>query len=165
MKNAFKKVKLDTDKYVNIDTGETLESEHPNLTSANIKDTDNVVISSKEYFIIDSRANEYIKENFNHAERGRIYDMSDMVQGCYNILHKKDRKTPHTKDTLMSDLDYTRNMFAKFMEKLYKKSIIYYLKGYKDGKECVYIMLNPYMSRKSKVFSKDCTSVFKDISK
>ncbi len=160
----FQKQKIDTSKYVNIDTGETLASEQPDLTSIN-KATDLVIISSTEYVIIDSKAREYIQANFNQAEVGRIIQMADMVKGCYNLLFNKKTALPHTKDTLAEELEYSRNIFADFMKKLYKKSVIYYISGVKNNRECVWIMLNPTFARKSKSFKKACVNVFEDLSK
>lgn len=162
MKNTYNKKRIDTAKYVNIETGETLGSEHPNITSFNNINKDMVIISSKEYIIIDSKALQYIQQNFNNAEVARILEMSNMVKGCYNILYYE--QLPHTKETLMEELEYTRSKFSLFLKKLYSKSIIYYIKGFKNGKEVTQIMLNPYLARKSKMFSTDCISSFENIS-
>lgn len=164
MKHIYKKEKIDTSKYVNIETGESLESEIPNITSVNKINTDMVIISSDEYIIIDSKALKYIRENFSNVEAARILDMSNMVKGCYNVLYK-DKQTAHTKESLMETFEYNRNIFAKFLKKLYNKSIIYYIKGYKDNKEITHIMLNPHLARKSKTFSIDCINSFENISK
>lgn len=161
---VYNKEKLDTSKYVNIETGETLQSENPNITSVNKINKDLVIVSSDEYIIIDSKALVYIQKNFTNAEVARILDMSNMVKGCYNLLYKKD-STEHTKESLKEELEYTRNNFALFMKKLYVKSIIYYFKGFKNGKELTHIMLNPHLARKSKTFFVDCISSFEDIRK
>lgn len=163
MRKVNTKRKIDTSKYVNIDTGELLSSE-TNITSFN-EDTDLVVINSTEYIIIDSKARAYIEKEFNNTEVGRILNMCDMVRSCYNLLFDKNTNSYHTNETLMTELDYTRNKFADFMKKLYKKSIIYYIEGIKDGKECIWIMLNPTLARKRKTIHKSCVAVFEDLSK
>ena len=164
MKTAFKRSKIDSGKYVNINTGELLSSEQPNVTSVN-QATDMVSVNSKEFVVIDSAALAFVQQNFNQAEQGRIMQMSDMVRGCYNILFNKNSDTWHTKDTLADELEYTRNIFATFLKKLFEKSIIYYIVGKKGGSEHIWIMLNPTLARKSKFFHKDCRNVFEDLSR
>ncbi len=168
-KKETKREFIDASKYVNIETGELLSDEQGNvyLEKVNKKDKneDMVVVNYNEYVVIDSRAREFIQSKFSVVECGRIFQMCDMVKSCYNILFDKKTKQYHTKDTLMSDLDYSRNKYASFMKRLFEESIIYYIRGMKDGKECVWIMMNPTLARKSKFFHKDCTSVFDDLSK
>lgn len=165
VKTSYKKERLDTTRYVNIDTGETLSSEHPEITSVNKKNNNLVIISSNEYITIDSNALTYIQAEFSKTESGRILQMADMVYGCYNLLQNKGNDTPHTKDTLMEELEYSRNKFSLFLKRLVKKSVIYYIKGVKDGRDQTWIMLNPTLARKSKSFHTDCVSVFEDLSK
>ena len=163
MKKVYKRVVIDFDNYINKDTGETLLSEQPNGKFI-MKDENLVIIHSKEYVIVDSQALEYIKDNFTQVEYSRIIQMGNMVKGKYNLLHNRSDDF-HTKDSLMEELEYTRNIFATFMKKLYKKSVIYYLYGHKNNKEVVYIMLNPFLARKSKMFDKECILAFEDIRK
>lgn len=158
-KSIFRKQKIDSTKYVNIETGESLSDERGMITSVNIKNDEMVIISSNEYIIIDSKASAYIRRNFNKAEAGRILEMCNMIHGSYNLLCNH-MKVPHTKETLMTDLDYTINKFRDFLDKLYKNGIIYYISGYKDGVEKIHIMLNPFLARKQKTFNSDCVNHF-----
>jgi len=164
MKQMVVRRSIDSSKYVNMDTGETLASERPDIT-ATTQSTDMVVVSYNEYVTIDSRAVEFIRREFNASETGRILAMADMVKGCYNILFNKKTNEPHCRETLSDDLEYSRNKFADFLKKLFDKSVVYYIKGVKGGKERVWIMLNPTLARKSKVFHKDCRNVFEDLCK
>jgi len=52
MKRISHKKAIDPSKYANIETGETLGSEIPTLTSVNVADPDLVLVSSKEYMMI-----------------------------------------------------------------------------------------------------------------
>lgn len=162
-KKVTNKVKIDTSKYMNIETGELLSEEHEDISSVN-KDTDLVIVHYNEYVIISSKAKEYIEREFSNVEAGRIFKMCDMVYGYYNVLSNKD-KTPHTNATLSKELEYTRNKYAEFMKKLYSKSIIYYLEGMKDNKKCTWILLNPTLARKRKTIHKDVLPLFDDLSK
>ena len=63
----------------------------------------------------------------------------------------------------MEELNYTRNKYADFMKRLYRKSVISYIYTVKDGKECKYIMLNPNLARKRKTVDKNCLSYFDEL--
>jgi len=164
MKTAFIKRSIDASRFVNMDTGEAMIESYPNITSVNEK-SDLAAITYEEYVVIDSKAIAFIREVFNEAETGRILAMADMVRGCYNVLFNKKTSQPHVNETLSEELEYSRNKFDDFMKKLFNKSVIYYIRGIKDGKERVLIMLNPTLARKSKFFHKDCRSVFEDLSR
>ena len=166
IKNAYTKKKIDFSKYVNIETGETLDSEVPGISSINAQSNQLQIVSSEEYMIVDKKAIDYIRTYFNRTEMARIGELQGMVHGCFNIVYKDlDNKIPHSKETLMEEFDYTRNKFALFMKKLYQKSVIYYISGYKDGREVTHIMLNPFIARKQKTFHTECVSMFQDLSK
>jgi len=161
-KNTYKK-RINPEEYVNITTGELLASEY-NVTSLNVQ-SDLVILSSKEYIIIDSKARQYIDAEFTVAEKGRIYQMADMVYGCFNLVYDKKENIPHTTGTIGKDIDYGRTQLTDFLKKLHQKSVIYYIDGYKDKKRCKWIMLNPTFARKQKSFDRRCLDVFKDLSK
>ena len=165
MRSVTTKKKIDTSRYVNIDTGEVLQDEHPNIGTMTVKDPDLVVMKYTEFVTIDSAARAYIAKEFNNAECGRILQLCDMTYGVYNILHSKTTRKPHTKDTLMCELDYTRNMFTEFLKKLVKKSIMYYIVGSKDGREMTWIMLNPTLARKRSTIDRRCLTAFEDLNK
>lgn len=163
-KNPYFKQKIDVEKYVNVETGESIGSEFE-ITSINTTRKEVVILSSQEYLVIDSKALNYIYREFNSTEVGRILQMADMVKGCYNLLYDKKNNAPHTKDTLNEEMDYTTSRFNLFMKKLHEKSIIYYLVGFKNRRKCKWIMLNPTLARKQKTFSRDCIDVFTDLTK
>jgi len=151
--------KIDGDQFVDKDTGETLTSQ--GVTSVNITDKDVVIMHSDEYVILDSKALEYIQEHFNPTDLGRIMRMTNMTRGQYNVLYNGDK--PHSKQTLMDDLDYSRNKFSNFLKRLEMKSIIYYIVGYVNGKRARHIMMNPHLARKRKTIHRDCLNSFEDI--
>jgi hypothetical protein len=161
MKKKVDKKKIDGEQFIDKDTGETLSSFAPGVKSMNVVDPELVIMHSDEYVIIDSKAMQYIQENFSPADLGRILKMTDMTYGEYNILYNSS--IPHSTLTLMETLEYSRNKFANFMNRLEKKSVIYYIIGYRNEKKVKYIMLNPYLARKRKTIHKDCLTSFEDI--
>ena len=160
IKNVIIKEKINSSEYININTGELLQSEKPNITSVNKVFSNLKIIDSKEYIVIDSAALRYISQKFSNAELSRVVDMANMVQGQYNLVSQED-KTPHVDKTLSVVIDYNSpNKYKKFMDKLLRAGVIYYLIGYKNNEKVKYIMLNPYLARKSKTFDIQCLEVF-----
>jgi hypothetical protein len=157
IKPVIRKVKLEQG-IADVSTGEIL----PHSTTINVVDKDLVIVHSDEYVIIDSSALQYILQNFSPVDYGRILKMADMTNGVYNILYH-NREVPHTDATLMEQLQYTRNKYADFMKRLYRKSVISYIHTVKDGKEMKYIMLNPNLARKRKTIDKNCLTYFDEL--
>lgn len=163
-KSIFKKKNINTSDYVNRHTGELMESELPNITSVNIKNDSLSIVDFDEYIIMDSKALRYIQSIFTNVDLARIYRLSNMIRGVRNILHDNNGK-PHSLQSLRLSLDYDASEFSRFMKRLHTKSIIHYIEGYKDNRKCRWIMLNPYLCRKGKVFHHECLCVFDDLSK
>lgn len=101
---------------------------------------------------------DYIRKNFYSNEIDIIIKILKTTDDS-NILHDKEQN-PHTDESLMIDIEYTRNKYADFMKKLIMKGIIYYVIGYKNKKPVKYILLNPHLARKSKTIHKECLSYF-----
>ena len=160
----YNKRRLDTENYVNTVTGETLFSEFPNTTALLLKDENIATVSCLEYIIIDSKALRYIQSIFSTVDLARIHRLSDMVHALYNMLHDRNgiALVPSTLRTL---LNYDEGEFSKFMKRLFEKSVINYIVGFKNGKKCKWIMLNPTLAKKGKAFHKDYLNVFDDLSK
>jgi hypothetical protein len=163
MKNIVKKERVDLSTYVNVKTGERFIDEMPDIVSVNVR-TDLVTITSKEFIVIDSKALAYVNSTFNRSDAAKIIEMADMVKTCYNVIFNKAKNVPHSRTTLMEALDVSRNSFGDFLKRLLDHNIIYYIVGMKRRRKTVFIMLNPTLARKSKALSKDCTSVFANLS-
>lgn len=158
-KNTFKKEKIDAEKYVNTETGETLASEHGTITSINKPNTDYVKFKSDSFYIIDDKAMRYLENNLSKSDMLHVHTMIKMVYGCYNILHDRNISM-HTKESLMIDLELARNAFNRLLKKLFDKGVIYYIEGKKDGKKVKHIMLNPNLARRTNVIHKSCSDAF-----
>lgn len=76
IKNAYTKKKIDFSKYVNIETGETLDSEVPGISSINAQSNQLQIVSSEEYMIVDKKAMDYIRTYFNRTEMARIGELA-----------------------------------------------------------------------------------------
>ena len=162
--NVYTKRTIDTSKFVDTTTAEPLFSAFPNTTSVNVRDPDLKIVDYDEFIIIDSKALNYIQNIFSNTDLAKILKLTNMVKGCYNLLHNLDGKV-HTPITLRQSLVIGESEFSKLMKRLHEKSIISYMSSYKNRKKCKWIMLNPTLARKSKMFHKDCLVVFDDLTK
>lgn len=162
MKRLTFKKKIDSELYVNINTGELLSSEY-NVNSINVKHPKLIVVNSDEYVIIDSNAMRYVLHNFNSVEVGKIVQMTDMVKGDFNLLYDYENECYYNVDELGFVLEYGRTKMFEFIKKLTDKSICIVLKT--DRKKQKVISLNPTFARKRKSFDYNCIKHFIDLSK
>jgi hypothetical protein len=153
------KEKIDASKYVNTETGETLESEQGQITSVNKPNPNYVKMKSDSFYIIDDEAIKYLSTILSKSDMLHLHNICVMVNGNYNILHDAQQRE-HTRATLMQDLDLARNAFGRLMIQLEKQGVIYYIVGYNKGARIKYIMLNPNIARRTNVIHKDCIKHF-----
>lgn len=159
MKHVYNKKKVDTSKYVNIETGQPLSDEMPNITSMNIKNNDKGLVDYKSYIMINDEAMEVLKIVLSDTDFAKLIHMSRMVQGDWNILTTKDMM-PHDRNTLAVDLNIAPQNVSKLITKFVKKGILYQLKGYYNNSPTNCIILNPYIARKRKTFAVKCLHIF-----
>jgi DNA-binding MarR family transcriptional regulator len=100
-----------------------------------------------------------------YAEIGRINKLSQLIKSNWNILHNAKTNKPYNDSDLAADIQYSRNKFYNFMNKLYKLSVVYKLKGYIDRREQTVFLLNPHLAKNSKTINKELLVYFQDISK
>lgn len=157
IKQTIKSRTLNPADYINNQTGKSLLEEKPLIVSYNEINPDVKIVTSKNYFIVDR---DYLSQlDLNFTDLGRLYKMSNMLEGKYNILYNGD--IPHTDTTLMLALDYSPNKYRDFIKRLKDLGIISYLATTIKGTKTPIISMNPNFSRKSKSFSSDCLSLFK----
>lgn len=150
-----KKERIDLSKFVNTETGEIINRE-----AIVERDTDYVVINYDEYIIIDSTAHSYLRMVLKPSEFALFIEMLDMIQTPFNVLCKKDKKTLHDMNSLQKELNQSKTNFYKIMNVLFKKGLIWYFIGYKNGCKVKRIVVNPNVARKRKTFDKELLLVF-----
>lgn len=160
--NVIVKQKL-KDNFVNTESGEMLMSEIPDLAYV-VRNSDQVIIDYKEFVVMNTEVVEFLIDNLNAAELGRVLKLSHTIKSNWNILHNKKNNLPYELNELAEEVSYTRNKFHLFMQKLYKASIVYKLKGYWDGVEKTVYILNPHLAKCTKTINKDIMCCFEDLS-
>ena len=170
-KKIYKKVTYKAEQYVNIETGEVMSSETQNGMIIKEVETDKELLSSNKYTIIDNDASAYLEASkiLLPTDFYQLWKLMKMPSGIYNALEDKNGKE-HNNSSLMLDMNYSRNSFYPFMKRLHEEGIIAYLDiyvkssgGRKERKK--FILLNPYLARRSKVFHTQCLALFEDFRK
>jgi hypothetical protein len=167
MKNILRRKAIDSTKFVNVDTGELLaDVVGGEVGSVNVQ-TELVEVKFLEFFVTDIHAMEYLSTIFSDVEMGRISTLCRMIgeKNDYNILYSRATKKPHTKETLMKEMDLHRNTFEPFIKKLVENSVLWILSGFINRKQVIRYVLNPTLARRKKIFPKGCTSLFEDLRK
>lgn len=124
------------------------------VSASVIVDTDKVEVTYDDYVVMDHQAFNYLKQRLSVSDLGRLVTFCDMVDGEFNLITDRAKNVPHTTVTLRMNLAYSKNNYILFMKKLFELNIIYYIQAFDrfTGKSVKWIMLNPNLARKRKVF-------------
>lgn len=164
IRNSVRRIKVDASKYVNIDTGETLNSEHGDVVHLSSLNLGHKILRSEKFCIVDLHALERVKWNVSDSDFGKLTKMLEFVHGDLNILCDKNGY-PFTKADVMKLTGLARNSFSLFLKKMKKIGVIYIVDGYKGRRAIQYIMINPTLARTRNSISKECLRVFEDLSR
>lgn len=152
---------IDLSKYINSETGETLESE--GAVVVRNEDTGLVTISSGEYATIDAAAWDYICGILNDADVGKVSKMAQMTKTSLNLLYAGNNR-PHSSKTLQVALSIkSQRMFFELVKRLKKAGVIYVLDGLILGEVRKVYMLNPFLARKRKTIVDWAANKFKEL--
>lgn len=156
-----KQVPIDTSKYVNLDTGEILESEvsKHKVSITVTEEGDFVVITSDDFVILDSKTVKYLNTLLSKTEMSNLLLMAQDLKTSLNIIY--NGPIPHTHDSLQEFLGYSsKAMFLKLLKSLMNHGVIYQIKGRIMGEIRVIYMLNPFVARKRKTIDKQVFNIF-----
>lgn len=161
IKKVKKSTTIDVGEYVNMTTGETLVSEvtGSNLTLTAKSDTNSIVISNEDYYVVDAKVLDYLSSILNRSELGSLSIMSTDLKTPLNIIYNNN--VPHTNETLQQKLGMdSPSGFSKLIKKLMKVGILYQIKGNIMGQIRVIYMMNPFVVRKRKVIDATVLELF-----
>jgi hypothetical protein len=129
-----------------------------------VKNTEQVIIDYKEFIVVNSEVIAFLADVLNPAELGKVLKLSNTIKTNWNILHNKKTNKPFDDIGLSEEMQYTRNKFYDFMNKMYKLSVVYKLKGYWGGVLKTVYILNPHLAKSTKSSNKEILMEFEDIS-
>lgn len=148
---------LDLSKFVNIETGELLVSELTDEISLKIlKDTNLVLVDSKNYFIVDTEAMTTLLQEkiITKGDFAQIVVIAKTLKTEYNAAYNYN--IPHTLTTLATLLELSYERTTSLVKKLCRKNIMH---KYVAADITLYC-LNPYLTRRRKHFDKDLLALF-----
>lgn len=161
-KQAFKKIRVKSEEFSRNSTGETMNSEIPNITSVNVVDDNHIIIDSKEYIIMDKVALDYLELTLPEKDMVYVYKLINMCNGKQNFLvDKKDN--PLTKEALRDELKLATTRFKALMKVLFERSVIGIFLVTRDRKLYKYLTLNPTLARRTKVLDAQLKKIFPDL--
>lgn len=164
-RQSNKKKRVNLKDYVNVETGETLESEFGTVTSFNTKDEDFVIIDGENFVIVEKGALAYLESVLSKRELDYVRAMTTLVRGEYNVLCNHSQE-PLTRKTMQEELEVAKTTFVNLMSKLHKEGVIAYLDTYiSRNKKVKYVVLNPTLARNSKRIHRDTARLFRDLRK
>ena len=148
------------DQYVNIETGETLRSEIPNLSHI-VQTTEEIIIDYKKFVILSTPVCKFLEEILSDSDMAKIYRLSRNIRTSWNILCKEDKDViPLTEKEVAEEVSLSRNKFHDFVNRLYKASILFKLKHCEDGVEKTVFLLNPHLAKRSRTLDKELLTYF-----
>jgi len=162
MKTVKVTTNLDLSKYVDIETGQPMLDLLDKDTSIKVlKDTDLVLIDSKDSFVTDVEVlTQLIKDKIiNVKDIGYIMLMSRTLKTEHNATY--NYTIPHTLESLSELLDLSYDRTTVLIKRLYNKNIMYKLVTVNDTLYC----MNPYLTRKRKTLSKELVAIFNKFGK
>lgn len=160
VKKVTKNIKIDLSKYHDSETGELLSSAvSPETTIEAVEDTGMIEISSDNYSVIDTESFLVLMKLVTDVDLAKIMKMGVCTKTPLNIVY--NGSLPHTSKTLQKYLEIkSEAMFILLIRRLMKVGVVYRLKGLIHGKVRDTYMLNPFLSRKRKIFEKKVFEVF-----
>ena len=117
---------------------------------------------SKLYVYLDTQRLQYLTEVKGVKSHliGLMLELSCYLSSRTNSLIRED-KTPHSADTLAELLGQERQTVKYNLNKLVKLNLAELIKPSKRGEQRMYV-LNPYVVKRGKQFSKSLGFIFKD---
>lgn len=151
---------LDVHDYINMETGEMLDSE---LKSKNSKititeETDLVAINSDDYVGLDTKATMYLIQELSSSDVTKVLQLSLTLKTDMNVSY--NNKIPHTLNTLSKLLNISKDEVTKLVKRLYKKGIFGKFMVYKEGRDHTLYIMNPFLAKKRVTFDNKCLELF-----
>lgn len=152
---------IDVSQYHHQDTGELLASEMGKGVSITVSQrTDKVTIDYDDYATISTKAMFTLMEVLNNSDLANTLKMSLCAKGPLSLLYN-DNNQLHSNETLQKYLDISsESTYYALVNKLIKVGVLYQVKGLIYGKVRKIYMINPFLSKKRKVFDEKVIEVF-----
>ena len=161
-KNSIR-TKIHGGDFVNVKTGETLDSQFSGKIFEH-KEATSVSVNYPEYTVFSDRALAWIIENLKKSDIPKVMKIATTVRYDCNILMQQNYH-PYTPESIASFLGLSMNEMYVVLRRLEKQNILVCTRTYRDGyKKYVYSM-NPYIAKSTKLINCEVLALFRDITK
>lgn len=166
VKRISEKKLIDLSLYHNEDTGEILSSEVGKGTTITVSQkTEKVTIDYEDYATISTKAMLTLMEVLNNSDLANTLKMSLCAKGPLSLLYNENNQL-HSNETLQKYLDISsRSSYFSLVNKLISVGVLYQVKGLIHGEVRKIYMINPFLSKKRKVFDEKVIEVFQSFDK
>jgi hypothetical protein len=166
VKRVNEKKVIDVSMYHNEETGELLSSELGKGTTIVVNQkTSNVTIDYDNYATISTQAMFTLMEVLNNSDLANTLKMSLCAKGPLSLLYNENNQL-HSNETLQKFLDISsKSSYFALINKLIKVGVLYQVKGLIYGEVRKIYMINPFLSKKRKVFDEKVIEVFQSFDK
>jgi len=166
VKRINEKKIIDVSIYHNEETGELLSSEMgKNTTVVVSQKTSNVTIDYEDYATISTQAMFTLMDVLNNSDLANTLKMSLCAKGPLSLLYNENNQL-HSNETLQKYLDISsQSTYFSLINKLIKVGVLYQVKGLIYGEVRKIYMINPFLSKKRKVFDEKVVEVFQSFNK
>jgi hypothetical protein len=161
VKRLSEKKIIDVSVYHNEETGELLSSElGKGVTITVNQKSANVSISYEDYATISTKAMFMLMDVLNNSDLANTLKMSLCAKGPLSLLYNENNQL-HSNETLQRYLNISsKSSYFALINKLIKAGVLYQVKGLIYGEVRKIYMINPFLSKKRKVFDEKVIEVF-----
>lgn len=159
IKKVNKPAVLDLESYVDESTGEVkMLAQIPEGVKIT-EESGMVVLDSDNYAVLETEAMLALMKVLNNSDLCNVLKMSVTTKTALNIVF--NNTIPHTNDTLQKYLQIgSQSKFIALIKRLISAGVLYQIKGKIYGEVRVCYMLNPFLSRKRRLFEAKVFDVF-----
>lgn len=161
IKRVSQKKVIDVSVYHNEETGELLSSELGKGVTMTVNEkTSNVTISYEDYATISTQAMFTLMDVLNNSDLANTLKMALCAKGPLSLLYNENNQL-HSNETLKKYLAISsESSYFALIKKLIEVGVLYQVKGLIYGKVRKIYMINPFLSKKRKVFDEQVIEVF-----
>jgi len=162
VKRVKENVVLDVSIYHNQETGELLSSELGKGSSITVaKKTTGVIIDYDDYATISTDAMLQLMEVLNNSDLANTLKMSLCAKTPLSLLYNQNNQL-HSNESLQNYLEIkSEARYFDLIKRLTKAGVLYQIKGLIYGEVRKIYMINPFLSKKRKIFDDKVIQVFK----
>lgn len=166
VKRVTEKKVIDVSVYHNEETGELLSSELGRGVTITVnKKSDHVTIDYDDYATISTKAMFLLMDVLNNSDLANTLKMTLCAKGPLSLLYN-DNNQLHSNESLKKYLNISsESSYFALINKLIAVGVLYQVKGLIHGKVRKIYMINPFFSKKRKVFDEKVIEVFQSFEK